>query len=69
MTFADLKLTSEELDRYAPYHTFPQFNEGFYDYARGVNTNNLSDGVGAQAYDRGAEMAMRRAIQKIREKA
>ena len=60
-------LTPEEIERYAPYHTFPEFAQGFDAYMaklpwpiarkdRGINANS----VGGQAYDRGLECAMRR---------
>lgn len=42
---------------YAPYHTMPEFELGLADYAAG-KLRNL-DGVAGQAYDRGAECAMR----------
>lgn len=49
---------------YAPYHTFPEFHHGYFDYLDGV----LSElhGVAAQAYDRGREYAMRRRSEAIR---
>jgi hypothetical protein len=41
-----MEMSHAEIERYAPYHTFPEFPE-------------LRD-VPGQAYDRGAECAMRR---------
>jgi hypothetical protein len=57
-----LKLTPDELKRYAPYHTWTEFTEGHDDYVLGnCSREPLEGGVEAQAYDRGAECAMRRA--------
>ena len=47
---------------YAPYHQFPEFNEGITDYMTGRYDNPYTDprdGVKAQAHDRGSEYAMR----------
>jgi len=54
----DITLTPEEVKRYAPYHTMAAFALGFCDY----NSCHYQDlpGVDGQAYDRGAECAMRR---------
>jgi hypothetical protein len=49
-------------DDYAPYHTFPEFDQGITDYMEGRFENPYTDprdGVKAQAHDRGAEYAMR----------
>jgi hypothetical protein len=54
------ELTADEIERYAPYHTIPQFAIGYRDYERGVNFSDDYDGATGQAYDRGAECAMRR---------
>ena len=43
---------------YAPYHTFPEFDQGIDDYMSG-RFDNPYDGVAAQAWDRGSEYAMR----------
>lgn len=43
---------------YAPYHTMPEFEEGFRDY-QACMVHGHYDGVKAQAYDRGAEYAMK----------
>jgi hypothetical protein len=43
---------------YAPYHTFPEFEQGILDYQACRPFRELS-GVAAQAYDRGAEYAMK----------
>jgi len=55
------KLTPEEIQRYAPYHTFPEFWDGFDDYNIGKLEFELS-GLAGQAYDRGVECATRRRI-------
>ena len=50
---------------YAPYHLMPEFEEGVRDYQRFIDRqcNRLHDdryqGVAGQAYDRGAEYAMK----------
>ena len=47
---------------YAPYHTFPAFDQGIDDYMSGRFENPYRDpkqGVAAQAWDRGSEYAMR----------
>ena len=43
---------------YAPYDRFPEFDYGCKDYERRALRTDLA-GVHAQAYDRGAEFAMR----------
>jgi hypothetical protein len=53
-----MELMQAEIERYAPYHTFPEFAEGYADYL--VAGFRGYDGVKGQAYDRGAECAMRR---------
>lgn len=64
MTIQAIELTIEEIERYAPYHTMPGFSAGFNSYNRGDRwpgvTTHITDGIYAQAYDRGAECAMRR---------
>lgn len=54
----DITLTAEEIERYRPYHTMLKFWEGFRDYKAGRREEH--PGVFGQAYDRGAECAMRR---------
>jgi hypothetical protein len=54
-----MNLTPEEIERYAPYHTFPEFEEGFNAYNAGCSYT-LYENVAAQAWDRGVECAMRR---------
>jgi hypothetical protein len=47
---------------YAPYHLFPEFDQGIDDYMSGRFENPYTDprdGVKAQAHDRGSEYAMR----------
>jgi hypothetical protein len=58
-------LTATEIERYAPYHTFPEFAEGYADYTAGLRGIGY-DGVQGQAYDRGAECAMRHSMAKMR---
>ena len=57
-----LNLTSEELERYAGYTGMSVFILGFADYNAGTMRAgwNAFHGVEQQAYDRGAECAMRR---------
>ena len=43
---------------YAPYHLMPEFEEGVRDY-QSCKCHSFYDGVKAQAYDRGAEYAMK----------
>jgi hypothetical protein len=52
---------------YAPYHTFPELEQGILDYqACRLFLRELS-GVAAQAYDRGAEYAMKISRETLRE--
>ncbi len=50
---------------YRPYDTLPAFDEGFADYQAGIYQNRYEDDktprgqVNAQAWDRGANTAMR----------
>jgi hypothetical protein len=46
---------------YAPYHTFEAFDQGYTDYMNRDSYRNGHGftGVDEQAYDRGAEYAMR----------
>jgi hypothetical protein len=57
-TFEDLEQTPRPMPQdYAPYHQFPEFDEGIDDYMSGRYDNpytNPRDGVKAQAHDRGA---------------
>lgn len=57
-----LKLTAAELERYAPYQMWSEFTEGFDDYVLGHRAREPinQDSAAAQAYDRGAECAMKR---------
>jgi hypothetical protein len=60
-----LKLTNEEIERYAPYHEMPTFAYGFYEYVGGGDGaisigHGRYSGDAQQAYDREAECAMRR---------
>jgi hypothetical protein len=50
-----LKIAAE----YAPYNLYPAFQKGFDAYNAGRIVNPYGDGVNAQAWDRGAECAMR----------
>jgi hypothetical protein len=56
-----VKLTPEEIQRYSPYHTFPEFWDGFDNYNVGEPRYELT-GLAGQAYDRGIECATRRKI-------
>jgi hypothetical protein len=62
-----MELTQAEIERYAPYHTFPEFAWGFDDY-NDCRHRELHD-VAGQAYDRGAECAMRRGMAELRKQA
>ena len=53
-----MNLSQDDIERYAPYHNFAEFEIGYHDYLAGRNNPHMS-GVGQQAYDRGAECAMR----------
>jgi hypothetical protein len=77
-----LKLTAAEIERYAPYHLWSEFTMGHDDYLLGAlyghwtcrrpDGESLQEQVGGQAYDRGAECAMRRRMishRKIEEAA
>ena len=44
-------------NEYRPYHTLPEFQEGFADYQARRRDKDY-DGVAGQAYDRGANAAM-----------
>ncbi len=44
---------------YAPYDRMPAFDEGLEDYERGFDRSPRYHGIAGQAYDRGAECAMR----------
>jgi len=44
---------------YAPYNLYQSFEEGFLAYQAGKIHNPYPDGIDAQAWDRGAECAMR----------
>lgn len=54
-----LKLTADELRRYAPYNRLKEFEEGYNDY-RDNQWPKQYRGLQAQAYDRGYEMARMR---------
>jgi hypothetical protein len=47
----------EASQQYAPYNGLPEFWQGYREYLRGERTD--LENVPAQAYDRGAEMAMK----------
>jgi hypothetical protein len=61
-----MDMTQEEIERYAPYHAYPEFKQGFDDYME--CRLREYDGVKGQAYDRGAECAMRRSAARLRAK-
>ena len=55
-----MKTFPELAEEYAPYHTFPAFQRGAQDYMDGIYECPYgSGGVDGQAWDRGAEAAMR----------
>ena len=54
-----MKTYTELAAEYAAYHTMKEFQLGIEAYAKGDFVNNPFDGVAAQAYDRGAEAAMK----------
>jgi hypothetical protein len=55
-----LVVTPEEIERYAPYHTYPAFRRGYDDYIESRHDWSVINTVEGQAYDRGAECAIRR---------
>jgi hypothetical protein len=57
-----MNLTTEEIERYAPYHRWRMFQIGFDDYTIGERWDHAfsQNSAEGQAYDRGAECAMRR---------
>jgi hypothetical protein len=55
-----MHLTTEEIARYAPYHTMLAFARGFYDYRDARNSSDAFKNIAGQAYGRGTECAMRR---------
>ncbi len=64
-----MELSQAEIDRYAPYHTFPEFELGFDAYVAGLVPAFDIPGVAGQAYDRGGECAMRRQMTELRKQA
>jgi hypothetical protein len=62
-----MNLTNDEIERYRPYHTMPEFKHGYDDYVAGRVPAWDIPNVAGQAYDRGAELAMRRSMQKLRD--
>lgn len=65
-----MQLTQDEIERYAPYHTVLPFQHGYEDYMAGNRSREPgSDSVGGQAYDRGAECAMRRQMAQYKTKS
>jgi hypothetical protein len=61
-----MDMTQDEIERYAPYHTFPEFKQGFDAYLAGRRYEGDPNSVGGQAADRGAECAMRRQMAELR---
>jgi hypothetical protein len=61
------KLTPDEIKKYAPYHTMEAFEQG-YAQARVHLSRCPHDrkSVDAQAWDRGAELAMRHRLAEMR---
>jgi len=62
-TQANEKRLAEIRHDYRPYDSFPEFDEGFLDYQKSAHANPYegkpSEGLKAQAWDRGAEAASR----------
>jgi hypothetical protein len=55
-----LHMTIEDIaNEYAPYNKMEAFHEGVRDYGRALDASRNYHGVYSQAYDRGAECAMR----------
>ena len=54
-----LKLTADEISRYAPYNRLKEFEEGYNDSSANQWPKQYR-GLQAQAYDRGYEMARMR---------
>jgi hypothetical protein len=57
-----LKLTADEIRRYAPYNRLKEFEEGYNDYRDNQWPKQYRD-LQAQAYDRGYEMARMRKME------
>jgi hypothetical protein len=54
-----MQLTLEDIERYAPYHEWPEFRQGYSDYESSfLSCPYSADSVQAQAWDRGHECAM-----------
>jgi hypothetical protein len=54
-----MKLTLEDVERYAPYHEWPEFRQGYSDYESSfLSCPYSADSVQAQAWDQGHECAM-----------
>jgi hypothetical protein len=57
------ELLAQICNDYRPYDSLPAFTEGYNDYEAGKHRNpyegDVSKGVQAQAWDRGANAAMR----------
>jgi hypothetical protein len=64
----EMVLTPEEIERYGGFGDQPEFKLGFDDYNAG-RRRDMGLGVEAQAYNRGAECAMRRKMAALREAA
>ena len=55
-----MRLTVDEIAKYAPYHRLREFDEGFDDYTAKRWLNNNYSGVTERAYFLGFECAHRR---------
>jgi hypothetical protein len=65
-----MELTQKEIERYAPYHMWPEFETGYREYGLPAwPRTEYGSTVAGQAYDRGAECAMRRRQAEIRNAA
>ena len=58
-----LKLTADEIRRYAPYNRLKEFEEGYNDYRANQWPKQYDRDLQAQAYDRGYEMARMRKME------
>ena len=61
-----MNLTNKDIEMYAPFHTMEAFRRGYYDYFVGRIDNADCHGVARQAYDRGAECAVRHVAERMR---
>jgi hypothetical protein len=60
------ELSEAERERYGGYWHLAWFRIGFEDYQNCTHTPHNENSVDGQAYDRGAELAMRRGMEWLR---